>query len=121
MTLAQLKPSVTTIVVTGAFRTSGSSDCKEHIAQQTNRHALHLAEVLRLGLDGAPERPSAVYPEDYLVQPRKRAQNRSITRAAVLSRPDALRARPNLAEEQAAMSIFRCPSQVNFESADRAA
>jgi hypothetical protein len=70
---------VSTIVVADGF------SCKEQIAQHTNRHALHLAEVLRLGLNDGAKHPSAVYPEDYFVQPRKRAQNRSMIRAAFIS------------------------------------
>jgi Fe-S oxidoreductase len=70
---------VSTIIVADGF------SCKEQIAQETNRHALHLAEVLKLGLNGEAKHPSVVYPEDYFVQPRKRAQNRSMARAAFIS------------------------------------
>ena len=73
------KASLSTIIVADGF------SCKEQIAQQTNRHALHLAEVLRLGLNGGQKHPSAMYPEDYFVQPRKRAQHRSMARAAIIS------------------------------------
>ena len=48
-------------------------------------HALHLAEVLKLGLNGEAKHPSVVYPEDYFVQPRTRAQDRSMARAAFIS------------------------------------
>ena len=58
--------------------------CKEQIAQGTNRHALHLAEVLRLGLNGGDEHLPMMYPEDYFVQPRKDAQKKSMLRAAVI-------------------------------------
>ena len=58
--------------------------CKEQIAQGTNRHALHLAEVLRLGLNGGDEHPPVMYPEDYFVRPRKHAQKKSMLRAAVI-------------------------------------
>ena len=39
------KAPVSTIIVADGF------SCKEQIAQETSRHALHLAEVLKLGLD----------------------------------------------------------------------
>jgi Fe-S oxidoreductase len=73
------KAPVSTIIVADGF------SCKEQIAQETNRHALHLAEVLRLGMDGGQRRPPAMYPEDYFVKPRKDAQKASMTRAAVFS------------------------------------
>jgi Fe-S oxidoreductase len=51
------KAPVSTIIVADGF------SCKEQIAQETNRHALHLAEVLRLGLDGQEGSVPAMYPE----------------------------------------------------------
>ena len=73
------KTPVSTIIMADGF------SCKEQIAQETNRHALHLAEVLRLGLNHRQEHPPAMYPEDHFVQPRKMAQRRSMVRASVLS------------------------------------
>src|SRR5215469_9386776 len=72
------KAPVSTIVMADGF------SCKEQIAQETNRHALHLAEVLSLGL--SPERSSlsTMYPEKYFVQPRQNAQKRSMARAAIV-------------------------------------
>ena len=69
------KAPVSTIIVADGF------SCKEQIAQETNRHALHLAEVLKLGMleDNSPE----LYPEDYFVKPREAKQRRSMVRAAV--------------------------------------
>ena len=72
------KAPVSTIVVADGF------SCKEQIAQGTNRHALHLAEVLKLGLDAGQEQPPVMYPEDHFVRPRKDAQRRSMARAAVV-------------------------------------
>ena len=73
------KASVSTIIVADGF------SCKEQIARETNRHALHLTEVLRLGL-GDEEKPlPTMYPESYFVQPRKDAQKKSMVRAAVIS------------------------------------
>ncbi len=67
------KASLSTIVVADGF------SCKEQIAQQTNRHALHLAEVLQLGL--RPEKQSRMYPERKFIEPREAALNRSMARA----------------------------------------
>lgn len=72
------KAPVSTIIVADGF------SCKEQIAQETERHALHLAEVLRLGLETEDDRPPTMYPERYFVQPRQRAQHRSMTRAALI-------------------------------------
>jgi hypothetical protein len=69
------KAAVSTIIVADGF------SCKEQIAQETNRHALHIAEVLKLGL--TPDRQPVMYPEDDFVQPRKAAQRRSMARAAI--------------------------------------
>jgi FAD/FMN-containing dehydrogenase/Fe-S oxidoreductase len=54
--------------------------CREQIAQCTDRHALHLAEVIRMALGG--ERPQA-YPELRQVQERQAAVQNSMTRAAL--------------------------------------
>jgi FAD/FMN-containing dehydrogenase/Fe-S oxidoreductase len=73
------KAPVSTIIVADGF------SCKEQISQQSNRHALHLAEVLALGIRGEDERVPAMYPEDYLVQPRQSAQKTSMARAGVVT------------------------------------
>lgn len=72
------KTPVSTIIVADGF------SCKEQIAQETNRHALHLAEVLRLGLNGEKQGPT-MYPERHFVEPRRKAQKASMTRAAVIA------------------------------------
>ena len=54
--------------------------CKEQIAQETNRHALHVAEVLKIGLDDRSGMLD-VYPEKQFVEPRKREQKKSMIRA----------------------------------------
>lgn len=59
--------------------------CKEQIAQETHRHALHLAEVLRLGLNDERENGPVMYPEKCFVQPRRKAQRKSMARAAMIS------------------------------------
>ena len=73
------KAPVSSIIVADGF------SCKEQIAQETGRHALHLAEVLKLGLEDQKEPVPTMYPENYLVQPRKDAQRKSMTRAAIVS------------------------------------
>ena len=72
------KAPVSTIIVADGF------SCKEQIAQETNRQALHLAEVLRLGLDGQEGSAPAMYPENRFVQRRQAAQKKSMARAAVI-------------------------------------
>jgi hypothetical protein len=56
--------------------------CREQIAQGTNRHALHLAEVLQMALHPAPGQ-SDPYPESHLVRERERDVKASMTRAGV--------------------------------------
>jgi Fe-S oxidoreductase len=73
------KAPVSSIIVADGF------SCKEQIAQETGRHALHLAEVLRLGLEDEKKTIPTMYPESYFVQPRKDAQKKSMVRAAVIS------------------------------------
>ncbi len=66
--------------------------CREQIAQETDRHALHLAEVLQMALressqspdgyqafDGAPEN----YPEDAWVRPHQAAIRKSMRRSGL--------------------------------------
>ena len=69
------KAGISTIVMADGF------SCKEQIAQETNRNALHLAEVLQLGL--RPESKAHMYPESLFVEPRKEAQKRSMIRAGI--------------------------------------
>jgi len=73
------KAPVSTIIVADGF------SCKEQIAQETNRHALHLAEVMRLGLDDKRQPSPRMYPESHLVKPRQAAQRKSMARAAVIA------------------------------------
>src|SRR5581483_4854773 len=68
------KAGLSTIVMADGF------SCKEQIAQETNRHALHLAEVLQIGL--RPDEHPHMYPEKNFVEPRKASQKRSMIRAA---------------------------------------
>jgi hypothetical protein len=73
------KAPVSTLIMADGF------SCKEQIAQETNRHALHLAEVMRLGLENGKDQLPSMYPEEYFVQPRKKAQSNSMARAGVFS------------------------------------
>jgi FAD/FMN-containing dehydrogenase/Fe-S oxidoreductase len=74
------KAGLSTIIMADGF------SCKEQIAQETNRHALHLAEVLQMSLrNGQNERVPVMYPESESVQARKSAQNRSMARAGLVT------------------------------------
>jgi hypothetical protein len=73
------KAGLATIVVADGF------SCKEQIAQETNRHALHLAEVLKMGLHHGNGSQDVMYPEQQFVVPRKRAQRESMVRAGVVT------------------------------------
>jgi FAD/FMN-containing dehydrogenase/Fe-S oxidoreductase len=68
------KAGLSTVIIADGF------SCKEQIAQQTNRHALHLAEVLQMGL--RREVP-ATLPERHSVGSRKAAQKKSMVRAGI--------------------------------------
>jgi hypothetical protein len=66
--------------------------CREQISQETDRHALHLAEVLQMALREATESPEGIplfeaapqhYPEDAWVRPREAAIRTSMKRAGL--------------------------------------
>ena len=66
--------------------------CREQIAQETDRHALHLAEVLQMALREATETPEGFpmfdpapqhYPEDAWVRPHKAAIEKSMKRTGL--------------------------------------
>jgi hypothetical protein len=74
------KAGVATIVMADGF------SCKEQIAQETKRHALHLAEVLQMGLrQRENEAVPLMYPENQFVQTRQAAQNSSMARAGLIA------------------------------------
>lgn len=73
------KAGLSTIIMADGF------SCKEHIAQETNRHALHVAEVLKMGLEDGTGSEDPMYPEKRYVNPRKRAQKKSMIRAGAIS------------------------------------
>ena len=66
--------------------------CREQIVQETDRQALHLAEVLQMALREATESPEGIplfesapqhYPEDAWTRPREAAIQRSMKRAGL--------------------------------------
>ena len=66
--------------------------CREQIAQETDRHALHLAEVLQMALRESTESPEGIplfesaprhYPEDAWVRPRQAAIEKSMKRTGL--------------------------------------
>ncbi len=57
--------------------------CREQIAQCTDRHALHLAEVIQMALREGPEEPAGVYPERAFVQRRQAEVEGSMRRAGL--------------------------------------
>ena len=74
------KAELSTIIMADGF------SCKEQIAQETRRHALHLAEVLQMGLrDPGNEPVPLMYPENELVRARQTAQKRSMARAGLIT------------------------------------
>lgn len=72
------KAGLSTIVIADGF------SCKEQIAQTTNRQALHLAEVLKMGLNSDAMK-TVMFPERQFVERRKLAQKRSMVRAGLAS------------------------------------
>lgn len=73
------KAGLSTIIMADGF------SCKEQIAQQTNRHALHVAEVLKMGLEDGTASQDPMYPERHFVNPRKLAQKKSMLRAGAVT------------------------------------
>jgi Fe-S oxidoreductase len=68
-----------TIIIANGF------SCKSQIEQETNRHALHLAEVMQMALRDGPRGPTSSYPEQPAVDKQKRSLNRSMLRAGMLT------------------------------------
>jgi ferric-dicitrate binding protein FerR (iron transport regulator) len=54
--------------------------CREQISQETNREALHLAEVIHMGLQPA-RAGDGMYPEEPLTQRRKSTRRKARLRA----------------------------------------
>ena len=75
--LPQVRRVDSTIIIADGF------SCREQIAQQSDRQALHLAEVMQMALRHGPHGPPGLYPEDELVKPRQAAVKRSMLRAGI--------------------------------------
>jgi Fe-S oxidoreductase len=73
------KAGLSTLIVADGF------SCKEQIEQETNRHALHLAEVIALAKKNGHYGPNGIYPEEHIIQPRLDAQRRSMWRAGAIT------------------------------------
>ncbi len=71
------KAGLSTIIMADGF------SCKEQISQETNREALHLAEVMQLAIRNGEHGPNGIYPEGQVTEPRKRALRRSMIRAGI--------------------------------------
>jgi Fe-S oxidoreductase len=72
------KAGLRTFIIADGF------SCKEQIQQQTNRKALHLAEVMALAQRHGKHGPDGAYPEKEIVEPRIQAQKRSMRRAGMI-------------------------------------
>jgi FAD/FMN-containing dehydrogenase/Fe-S oxidoreductase len=57
--------------------------CREQIAQGTDRHALHMAEILQMALHEGPSGPEGSYPERRIVREHERAVRNSMRRGSL--------------------------------------
>jgi len=73
------KAGLRTLIIADGF------SCKEQIQQQTNRHALHLAEVMALAQRHGKHGPEGIYPEAEMAEHRVREQKRSMLRAGIIA------------------------------------
>jgi FAD/FMN-containing dehydrogenase/Fe-S oxidoreductase len=73
------KAGLSTIIMADGF------SCKEQIAQETSRHALHLAEVLEMGLRPETRGQPLMYPEREFVETCKAAVRQSMVRAGLIT------------------------------------
>jgi FAD/FMN-containing dehydrogenase/Fe-S oxidoreductase len=73
------KADARTIVMADGF------SCREQIQQQTRRHALHLAEVMRLAIEHGEQGPPGKHPESEIVRRRNRARRTSMLKAAAVT------------------------------------
>jgi Fe-S oxidoreductase len=72
------KAGLSTLIMADGF------SCKEQIEQETNRHALHLAEVISIATKKGQHGPDGIYPEMHSIQPRLDAQRRSMWKAGAI-------------------------------------
>jgi Fe-S oxidoreductase len=81
----KLLPAVRKAPLSTMIMADGFS-CREQISQQSNREALHLAEVIHMGLQPDDRADDELYPEETLVKRRKSARRKARLRAlAVLA------------------------------------
>ena len=73
------KAETSTIIMADGF------SCKEQVEQETNRHALHLAEVMKMAIDHGPYGARTNYPEWPMVQSRMKAQKKSMLKAGLVA------------------------------------
>ena len=52
-----------TLIVADGF------SCREQVRQTTDRHALHIAQVMKMAIDQGPRGPSGNFPEENYIQP----------------------------------------------------
>jgi Fe-S oxidoreductase len=57
--------------------------CREQIRQETDRHALHLAEILQIALHQGPSGPAGSYPERCLVRQQEAEVRRSMQKTSL--------------------------------------
>ena len=74
LTPAVRHAGLSTIIMADGF------SCREQIAQQTGRHALHLAEVMHMAQQDGSRNPAFIYPERESVARREVALRRSRSR-----------------------------------------
>src|SRR5262249_50714436 len=81
----KLLPAVRKAPLSTMIMADGFS-CREQVFQETHREALHLAEVIHMGLQPMEQTTSEIYPEEALVKQRKSARRNARLRAlAVLA------------------------------------
>ncbi len=73
------KAGLSTVIMADGF------SCKEQIEQDTPRHALHLAEVMKIALTEGAYGSRQTHPEDSTVGPRIDAQRKSMKRAGAIA------------------------------------
>jgi FAD/FMN-containing dehydrogenase/Fe-S oxidoreductase len=65
------------------FVIANGFSCREQIRQETDRHALHLAEILQIALQEGPSGPVGAYPERRLVRDQEVEIRRSMQKASL--------------------------------------
>ncbi|MBV8890560.1 MAG: hypothetical protein JO266_01040 [Acidobacteria bacterium] len=69
------RASPETLIIADGF------SCREQVAQLTDRHALHLAEVIQMALSKGPKSVAEPYPEGERVGAHQKSVRRSMLRA----------------------------------------